>query len=127
MYSVCCNRQVITCYVRNTGRVAQLGERCPHAAEVTGSSPVPPTRSTLGAVVQLARMPDCRSGGRGFESRRPRQFFFKLTLLSSFITTTIDTYEQYRLKQQVVSEAGKLRALLAQVGYIGEASETAEG
>lgn len=52
------------------GRIAQPGERCLHAAEVTGSSPVPPT---IGAVVQLARMPDCRSGGRGFESRRPRQ------------------------------------------------------
>ena len=25
------------------GRVAQLGERCPYKAEVTGSIPVPPT------------------------------------------------------------------------------------
>ncbi len=28
--------------------------------------------SLLGAVAQLVRVPDCRSGGCGFESRRPR-------------------------------------------------------
>jgi threonyl-tRNA synthetase len=30
-----------------------------------------------GAVVQRTRMPDCRSGGRGFESRRPRLIYLK--------------------------------------------------
>jgi hypothetical protein len=29
--------------VREVGRIAQLGERCPYKAEVTGSIPVPPT------------------------------------------------------------------------------------
>ncbi len=29
--------------VRKIGRIAQLGERCPYKAEVTGSIPVPPT------------------------------------------------------------------------------------
>ena len=29
--------------VRKFGRIAQLGERCPYKAEVTGSIPVPPT------------------------------------------------------------------------------------
>ena len=30
--------------VTDFGRIAQLGERCPYKAEVTGSIPVPPTR-----------------------------------------------------------------------------------
>jgi hypothetical protein len=29
---------------KKIGRIAQLGERCPYKAEVTGSIPVPPTR-----------------------------------------------------------------------------------
>lgn len=28
---------------KKIGRIAQLGERCPYKAEVTGSIPVPPT------------------------------------------------------------------------------------
>ena len=28
---------------KEIGRIAQLGERCPYKAEVTGSIPVPPT------------------------------------------------------------------------------------
>ena len=33
--------------VKKIGRIAQLGERCPYKAEVTGSIPVPPTRGIL--------------------------------------------------------------------------------
>ena len=32
---------------KKIGRIAQLGERCPYKAEVTGSIPVPPTRNNL--------------------------------------------------------------------------------
>ena len=53
---------------------------------VAGSSPVNLvifpnasrlTRALVGVVAQLVRVPDCRSGGCGFESRQPR-FFFSL-------------------------------------------------
>lgn len=33
------------------GRIAQLGERCPYKAEVTGSIPVPPTRRTFDTIL----------------------------------------------------------------------------
>ncbi len=33
--------------VKKIGRIAQLGERCPYKAEVTGSIPVPPTRKVV--------------------------------------------------------------------------------
>ena len=33
--------------VKKIGRIAQLGERCPYKAEVTGSIPVPPTNSRV--------------------------------------------------------------------------------
>jgi hypothetical protein len=32
---------------KEIGRIAQLGERCPYKAEVTGSIPVPPTNVVL--------------------------------------------------------------------------------
>ena len=32
---------------RKIGRIAQLEERCPYKAEVTGSIPVPPTTDTM--------------------------------------------------------------------------------
>ncbi len=34
--------------MRKIGRIAQLGERCPYKAEVTGSIPVPPTKRNTG-------------------------------------------------------------------------------
>ena len=33
---------------KKIGRIAQLGERCPYKAEVTGSIPVPPTKVVRG-------------------------------------------------------------------------------
>ena len=32
---------------KKIGRIAQLGERCPYKAEVTGSIPVPPTNEEI--------------------------------------------------------------------------------
>ncbi len=34
---------------KEIGRIAQLGERCPYKAEVTGSIPVPPTSAKAGS------------------------------------------------------------------------------
>ena len=34
---------------KEIGRIAQLGERCPYKAEVTGSIPVPPTSVFAGS------------------------------------------------------------------------------
>ena len=58
------------------GSIAQLVERLPYKQDVTGSSPVVPTRARrtqCGVVVQLVRTPACHAGGRGFKSLPRRQ------------------------------------------------------
>lgn len=44
---------------KEIGRIAQLGERCPYKAEVTGSIPVPPTIRT--SLVRRDRKCACRA------------------------------------------------------------------
>lgn len=39
---------------KEIGRIAQLGERCPYKAEVTGSIPVPPTNEEIQGIARKA-------------------------------------------------------------------------
>ena len=55
------------------GSIAQLGEHMPYKHGVTGSSPVVPTKSFYGPVVQLVRTLACHARGQGFESPSGRQ------------------------------------------------------
>ena len=55
---------------KTNGSIAQLGEHLPYKQEVTGSSPVVPTK--FGPVVQSVSTPACHAGGRRFESVRGR-------------------------------------------------------
>ena len=48
----------------------------------------PPLGPEFGAVAQLVRVPDCRSGGCGFESRPPR---FRTPLHAGFSLHTMAT------------------------------------
>ena len=68
------------------GCLAQLVERRPYKANVTGSNPVAPT--SLGVVVQLVRIPACHAGGRGFESRPLRQIN-KANMMFAFINSNL--------------------------------------
>ena len=65
------------------GSIAQLGEHLPYKQEVTGSSPVVPTKH--GPVVQSVSTPACHAGGRRFESVRGRHKVANLRIEEEFL------------------------------------------
>ena len=74
------NRGSIPLRGTTIGRIAQLGEHLPYKQGVIGSSPIVTTIHTFGGVAQLVRAPACHAGGREFDPRHSRHFYFLLTV-----------------------------------------------
>ncbi len=92
---------------RTDGGIAQLGEHLPYKQEVTGSSPVVPTRN--GLLAQLVRALACHARGRGFEPHAGRHFFLPFPAYASVAQSVEQGTENPRVVGSIPTGSTTLR------------------